>query len=86
MTIFTTCEACEKYFIPLNSMVTVPRMAAYTGGTTAYLREGDQLSLLDLMYGLMLPSGNDAANTIANFVGKAILTSPTAFSRRRREN
>jgi D-alanyl-D-alanine carboxypeptidase (penicillin-binding protein 5/6) len=33
------------------------------------LREGDQFTLEDLLYGLMLPSGNDAALAIANAVG-----------------
>jgi D-alanyl-D-alanine carboxypeptidase len=32
------------------------------------LRQGDRLSLEDLLYGLMLPSGNDAALAIANHV------------------
>lgn len=35
----------------------------YSG--SANLVEGDKLSLHDLLYGLLLPSGNDAANTIA---------------------
>jgi D-alanyl-D-alanine carboxypeptidase (penicillin-binding protein 5/6) len=38
-------------------------------GTTAYLRPGDEISLLDLLYGLMLPSGNDAAFAIAEYIG-----------------
>ncbi len=33
------------------------------------LRVGDELSLEDLLYGLMLPSGNDAALAIATYVG-----------------
>lgn len=36
-------------------------------GTTASLEEGDTLSYLQLMYGMMLPSGNDAAFTIAEY-------------------
>jgi D-alanyl-D-alanine carboxypeptidase (penicillin-binding protein 5/6) len=38
-------------------------------GTTAYLKPGDQVSYLQLLYGMMLPSGNDAAYTIASNFG-----------------
>lgn len=36
-----------------------------TGSTVAGLAEGDTISMDQLLYGLMLPSGNDAANVIA---------------------
>src|SRR5581483_9129507 len=36
-----------------------------TGSTIMGLKPGQQLSLLDLLYGLLLPSGNDAAVAIA---------------------
>lgn len=39
-----------------------------TGSTIMGLKPGMQLSLLDLLYGLMLPSGNDAAIAIAKGV------------------
>jgi serine-type D-Ala-D-Ala carboxypeptidase (penicillin-binding protein 5/6) len=39
-----------------------------TGSTVMGLRIGQELSLLDLLYGLLLPSGNDAAITIAEGV------------------
>jgi D-alanyl-D-alanine carboxypeptidase (penicillin-binding protein 5/6) len=38
-------------------------------GSSAQLVVGDQLSLRDLLYGLMLPSGDDAAIAIAGAVG-----------------
>jgi D-alanyl-D-alanine carboxypeptidase (penicillin-binding protein 5/6) len=41
-------------------------------GTTANLRAGDKLSILDMLYGMMLPSGNDAAYAIADFFGELI--------------
>jgi len=34
-------------------------------GTSAYLKNGDVLTVKDLLYGLMLPSGNDAAFALA---------------------
>lgn len=33
------------------------------------LREGDQLKLNDLFYGLLLPSGNDSAVALATYFG-----------------
>ena len=39
-------------------------------GTTANLRPGDELFVIDLLYGLMLPSGNDAAVALAQYFGK----------------
>ncbi len=40
-----------------------------TGSTIMGLKPGMQLSLLDLLYGLLLPSGNDAAIAIADAIG-----------------
>ncbi len=40
-----------------------------TGSTIMGLKPGMQLSLLDLLYGLLLPSGNDAAIVIAEGIG-----------------
>ena len=42
-------------------------------GTTAYLKPGDQVSYLQLLYGMMLPSGNDAAYTLAQNFGMTLL-------------
>jgi D-alanyl-D-alanine carboxypeptidase len=41
-------------------------------GTTAKLEEGDVLSYLQLLYGMMLPSGNDAAYTVAEYFSNVI--------------
>jgi serine-type D-Ala-D-Ala carboxypeptidase (penicillin-binding protein 5/6) len=59
-----------------NSVVTVPARAATVGGTTASLVPGERLSVRNLLYGLLLPSGNDAAVTFA----VAISGSTLAFS------
>ena len=50
------------------------------GGTTAELKEGDRLTIHDLLYGLLLPSGNDAAVTLAeNFNNLIIKRERMAF-------
>lgn len=51
--------------INLKALVKVSRTASELGGTTAELRAGDIISYEDLLYGMMLPSGNDAAYTLA---------------------
>ena len=53
-------------------MIKVPKIAVDVGGTTARLKENDILSLYDLFHGLMLPSGNDAATTLADYFGRLI--------------
>ncbi|MEG2801202.1 MAG: serine hydrolase [Longicatena sp.] len=40
-------------------------------GSSVYLKVGQDVTLKDLLYGLMLRSGNDAANEIANHIGKS---------------
>ena len=42
-------------------------------GTTANLREHDQLTVEQLMYGMMLPSGNDAATALAIHFGGIVM-------------
>ena len=39
-------------------------------GTSANLRSGEEILVIDLLYGLMLPSGNDAAIALAQYFGK----------------
>lgn len=43
-----------------------------TGESTAYLVLGDTYTIRELLAGLMLPSGNDAARAIAVYIGKII--------------
>lgn len=52
----------------LSDLVTVSREAAYTEGSAMYLKEGEQLTLETLLYGLMLCSGNDAAVAISEHI------------------
>ncbi|MEU4327865.1 D-alanyl-D-alanine carboxypeptidase family protein [Nonomuraea dietziae] len=57
----------------LGDVVTVTkadvRHAADNGATSAALRAGEQVTTRDLLYGLMLPSGADAANALARTYG-----------------
>ncbi len=56
----------------LTDPVKVSREAAYTEGSSMYLKEGEELTLETLLYGLMLCSGNDAAVAVAEHVGGSV--------------
>ena len=56
----------------LNQTVTVSTKAAATGGSRLGLKKDDKINMQDLLYGLMLKSGNDAAVVIAETVGGSI--------------
>lgn len=58
----------------LNETVTVPKQVARLprDSTLVPLKAGEKLPLLDLLYGLMLPSGNDAAVAIAIHVSGSV--------------
>ncbi|WP_052330352.1 D-alanyl-D-alanine carboxypeptidase family protein [Virgibacillus sp. MSP4-1] len=56
----------------LNETVTVSENAVRTEGSSIYLDAGDKVKLKDLVYGLMLRSGNDAAVAIAEHVGGSL--------------
>ncbi|MFA7099288.1 MAG: D-alanyl-D-alanine carboxypeptidase family protein [Eubacteriales bacterium] len=51
--------------LDLDSEVTITKAAAGTEGSSIYLAEGEVLTVRDLLYGLMLRSGNDAAAALA---------------------
>ncbi len=53
----------------LAEVVTVSPRAGTETGSTAQLRPGDRVSVADLLFGLMLPSGNDAAVALAEHFG-----------------
>lgn len=52
----------------LDDIVTASVKAQNTGGSSIYLQAGERLLLHDLLYGLMLQSGNDAAVAIAEHI------------------
>lgn len=53
----------------LSNTVTISKKAAGTGGSRLKLKAGDKVSVRDLLYGLLLRSGNDAAVALAEYVG-----------------
>ncbi|KRQ86801.1 D-alanyl-D-alanine carboxypeptidase DacB precursor [Caloramator mitchellensis] len=65
--IMTAIIAIEKG--KLNDVVTVSTKAASVSGSSAGLKAGEKVTLEELLYGLMLESGNDAAVAIAEHIG-----------------
>ena len=56
----------------LSDQVKVSQEAILAEGSSIYLTEGESMTLEDLLYGLMLRSGNDAALTIAEHIGGSV--------------
>lgn len=65
--IMTALVALRSH-IPRRRIVTVGEDAATIGGSTAGLYLGERLTFWDLLHGMMLPSGNDAAYAVADAV------------------
>ena len=61
MTALLVLETLEQYHSPIGQKITVPPEAVGTEGSSLYLKAGEKIYLQDLLYGLMLCSGNDAA-------------------------
>ena len=56
----------------LDDIVTISKKAAGTGGSRLGLKTNDKITVHDILYGLMLKSGNDAAVALAEHVGGGI--------------
>lgn len=56
----------------LDEMITVSGAAIGVEGSSIYLKEGEKISMEDLLYGAMLRSGNDAATAIAQAIGQKL--------------
>lgn len=66
--IFTTIEALERG--TLTQQITTDTSDVFdASSTTMGFGPGESFSLEDLLYGMMLPSGNDAAHAIARAIG-----------------
>jgi len=75
--IMTTCvvlNLLKKFNLDeRKEMVDISVNASETQGTTAELSPGDRLNVWDLLHGVMLPSGNDAAVALAEHFGYKLL-------------
>ena len=67
MTAIIVCEQCNV----LDRMC-IPKEAVGIEGSSIYLKEGEILTLQELLYGMMLHSGNDAATALAIYCGGTV--------------
>ena len=67
MTALVICEQCN-----VLDRVKVPKEAVGVEGSSMYLKEGEVLTVQELLYGLMLRSGNDAAVALAIYCGGTV--------------
>lgn len=68
--IMTALIVCEQ--INVLDRVRIPKEAVGIEGSSMYLKEGEVLTVQDLLYGLMLHSGNDAAVALAIYCGGTV--------------
>ena len=67
MTALVVCEQCN-----VLDRMRIPKEAVGIEGSSMYLREGEILTIQELLYGLMLHSGNDAAVALAIYCGGTV--------------
>ena len=67
MTALIVCEQCN-----VLDRMRIPKEAVGIEGSSMYLKEGEVLTLQELLYGLMLSSGNDAAVALAIYCGGTV--------------
>lgn len=67
MTALTAIENCD-----VKKTISVPSAAVGIEGSSIYLYEGEQLTVEDLLYAMLLESANDAAAAIAIAIGGSI--------------
>ena len=67
MTALVICEQCN-----VLDRMKIPKEAVGIEGSSMYLKEGEVLTLQELLYGLMLRSGNDAAVALAIYCGGTV--------------
>ena len=67
MTALVVCEQCN-----VLDRMRIPKEAVGIEGSSMYLQEGEVLTVQELLYGMMLRSGNDAAVALAIYCGGTV--------------
>ena len=67
MTALVVCEQCN-----VLDRMKIPKEAVGIEGSSIYLKEGEILTVQELLYGMMLHSGNDAATALAIYCGGTV--------------
>ena len=76
MTLWVSLKIIHRYNIPIDTYINITNpyiTISQIIGTSANLPENYCLTINDLFYGMILPSGNDAAALLAVFFGDLLL-------------
>ena len=68
MTLLLVMEAIDDGRLKMEDMVTVSAQAASMGGSQVYLKEGEQMTVHDMLKAVAVVSGNDAAVALAEHI------------------
>lgn len=72
MTALVTLEKLDELGLDKKSEIIVPEEAVGIEGSSIYLKKGERLTIEELLYGLMLQSGNDSAAALAACMGGSL--------------
>ncbi len=78
MTALVVLQMVQEHPEYLDEIVTFSTNADQTSGSTAAIRAGEQLPVKELLYGLLLPSGNDASVAFAEHFGAKLVKKDTS--------
>ena len=68
MTLLLVMEEIEKGALNYNDMISTSSYAASMGGSQIYLKEGEQMTALDMIKSVVIASANDAAVALAEHI------------------
>lgn len=85
MTLLLVFEALDQGKIKLEDVVTVSENAASMGGSQIFLEPGEEMSVDDLIKSVVVASANDAAVTLAEYVGGSEEAFVYSMNKRARE-
>lgn len=80
MTALLTLERCN-----LDDVVTIGKNPPVADGSKIYLFEGEQIKVKDLLYGLLLVSGNDCAEALAEHMSGSVANFAEVMNKRAKE-
>ena len=72
MTFLIAIESIEEGKVKEDDLVEIDKEIAKVRGSSYKLKEGEKVPLIELMNGLMIVSGNDAAVAIAKYIGGSV--------------
>lgn len=72
MTLLLVMEAIDTGKIKMSDLVSVSAHAASMGGSQVYLKEGERMTVEDLLKSVVIASANDAAVALAEYISGSV--------------